>query len=190
MTAINSYYSKRNDNLAFIQINTTKLLIMDLGFRFNRRIFEMFNISYDIARSFQLKFTSNNSSIQYSLDECLLSLGFADAVPVSSLESIFMKLYSFTGQSYLQSHTIVKDRGDFALKPAELKTFQYGPGIKAESTSNTFKLSTNIKNIDATNNDDSLELLDEQNKEINRLDTGLGIKKQDSADKVSSNINE
>ena len=86
----------------------------------------------------------------------------------------------------MQSNTIAKNGGDFATKPAELNTFQYGPGRKAESTSNTFRLSADKKK--ATINDESLELLDETNQEMKRLDAGLGLTKTDSTEKVTFSI--
>ena len=94
---------------------------MDLNYKPNNAIFELFNIHYDLTRSFFLNFVQNNSAVKNDINDTLLSTGYHGPLPMTNLDEVFMKSYSYNGQTYLLENTLVKSKGDFGLVPAELK---------------------------------------------------------------------
>ena len=61
---------------------------------------------YVVTRLFYTHFVQHNSAIEYDIHDydihdCLLSAGYHGPLPFTNLDEVFMKLYSYTGQTYL-----------------------------------------------------------------------------------------
>ena len=74
---------------------------MDLNYKPNNTIFELFNIPHDLTRLFFIIFVQDNSAIEYDINDCVLSAGYHGPLPITNWDEEFMKLYSYTGQTYL-----------------------------------------------------------------------------------------
>ena len=99
LTALNSsnqYYQSGSDDIAFIRISFNHLLIIDLNFMFNRMLFENYSFQYRLENIFNLKLINNNLATETSLNEALIRIGYSGNVPIPSLSSMFMSLFSNT----------------------------------------------------------------------------------------------
>ena len=86
---------------------------MDLNYKPNNTIFELFHIHYDLTRLFFIDFVQHNSGIEHDMNDTLLSAGYHGPLPFTNLDEVFMKIYSYNGQTYLLENTLVKSKGDF-----------------------------------------------------------------------------
>jgi hypothetical protein len=111
------------DPMLQIALNSTNLLIWDLNYNYNRKLFELFTFSYQTGTAFNIKLNSTQSAIDYNINDALTSVGYNKTLPIASLESIFMKVYNsgLSSLAYLTSTNIVKSAGVFSSTPAELK---------------------------------------------------------------------
>ena len=101
LNASNTYYTNGLNNLVFIRISLGNLVLLDLNFNINRKLFESFSFQYAIGNPFNLKLIHNNTAVESTIDNALLSVGYSGTVPILlSLESVFMKLYTNSNASY------------------------------------------------------------------------------------------
>jgi hypothetical protein len=100
LTAPNSSYASGQNQIMFIMLGAGYLLIVDLNTVFNRRLFELYSFSNSNLYPFQLKLTSNNNNATTaSINEALVSVGYAGTTPISSLSNVYMQLYIQTGSN-------------------------------------------------------------------------------------------
>ena len=59
----------------------------------------MFSFGFAADNPHSLKLVQNNSATEWTLDQALLSVGYPGAVPVTSLENVYMKLYIKSGSN-------------------------------------------------------------------------------------------
>ena len=59
------YFTNGLNSLAYIRLNIGNLLLLDLNDNINRKLFELFNFTYDIANPFSLKLIHNDSALEY-----------------------------------------------------------------------------------------------------------------------------
>jgi hypothetical protein len=95
----NSSYASGQNQITFIMIGAGNLLLMDLNPVFNKRLFELYAFSLSNLFPFQLKLTNNNTSITASINEALVSVGYAGSTPITSLSQIYMQLYTQSGSN-------------------------------------------------------------------------------------------
>ena len=65
----------------------------------NRRLFEMFSFGFAADNPHNMKLVQNNSATEWTLERALLSVGYPGAIPVASLEQVYMKLYIKSGSN-------------------------------------------------------------------------------------------
>ena len=94
LNASNTYYTNGLNNLVFIRISLGNLVLLDLNFNINRRLFELFSFQYALGNPFNLKLIHNNTAVENTIDGALLSVGYSGTIPILSLENVFMKLYT------------------------------------------------------------------------------------------------
>ena len=94
LNSTNTYYVNSTNNLIYIRLSAGNLLLVDLHANINRKLFELYNFQYDVSNTFNMKLVNNNNATENTIDQALLSVGFNGSVPISSLESVYMKLYS------------------------------------------------------------------------------------------------
>ena len=96
------YFTNGLNSLAYIRLNIGNLLLLDLNDNTNRKLIELFSFTYEIANPFSLKLIHNDSALEYNIDDALVSVGYAGTIPIVSLESRFMKLYTTgAGNDYI-----------------------------------------------------------------------------------------
>jgi hypothetical protein len=99
LNASNSYFTSSYNDLIFIRLADGYLLLYDKKPNSNRRLFEMFSFGFAADNPHNLKLTQNNSATEWTLDQALLSVGYPGAIPVASLEQVYMKLYIKSGSN-------------------------------------------------------------------------------------------
>ena len=104
LNSYNQYYQSGNDDLVFIRVSMSQLLIIDLDFLFNRRLFENYSFQSSVENVFGLRLIgiNNVTASELSINDALLTIGYGGPLPISSLESIFMTIYSKTSTTTRQ----------------------------------------------------------------------------------------
>jgi len=93
LNAYNQYYQSSNDDTVFIRISQSQLLIVDLEYSFNRKLFDNYSFQYSIENPVNVKLINNNSASEQTINDALTSIGYPYDIPILSLDSIFMKIY-------------------------------------------------------------------------------------------------
>ena len=99
LNASNSYFTSSYNDLIFIRLADGYLLLYDKKPNSNKRLFEMFSFGFATDNPHSLKLVQNNSATEWTLDQALLSVGYPGAVPVASLEQVYMKMYVKSGSN-------------------------------------------------------------------------------------------
>ena len=99
LNAANAYFTSSTNDLLFIRLADGYLLLFDRKPNTNRRLFEMFSFGFAADNPHQLKLVQNNSATEWTLDQALLSVGYAGIVPVQSLEQVFLSIYVKSGSN-------------------------------------------------------------------------------------------
>ena len=81
LNVYNTYYAAGNDDIVFIRLSQDNLLIVDLDFTFNVKLFENYTITYSVENVFNIKLINNYSASEHDINEALLSIGYAFPVP-------------------------------------------------------------------------------------------------------------
>ena len=104
LNAYNQYYQSGNDDLVFIRVSMSELLIIDLDFLFNKRLFENYSFQSSVENVFGLRLIgiNNVTASELSVNDALLTIGYGGPLPISSLESIFMTIYVKTSATTRQ----------------------------------------------------------------------------------------
>ena len=63
----NNYYTTGDDDVIFIQIGSTKVLLLDYIYHINRNIFQNYTINENTINDYNLEFILNNTSNEYTL---------------------------------------------------------------------------------------------------------------------------
>ena len=171
LNAANTYYANASDNLVYVRISQGNLLLVDLNTNINRKLFELFSFQFDISNPFYLKLVHNTSAIDMTIDAALISVGFSGTTPIASLESIWMTLYTNFNNYYLTTNDLVKDQGQFASTPADLKILTQGTAIAFSNDANTFTIAANLTNNAGTGSD----ILDTSNQSLKNIKAGTAI---------------
>jgi hypothetical protein len=95
----NASYAQGQNQITFIMLGSGNLLLIDLNPVFNKRLFELYSFSLSNLFPFQLKLTNNNSSLTSSINDALVSIGYAGTTPITSLSQIYMQLYTQSGSN-------------------------------------------------------------------------------------------
>ena len=67
LNSSNNYYTSGDDDIIFIKIGSTKVLLLDYTYHINRNIFQNYNINGNPINSYGLEFILNNTSNEYDL---------------------------------------------------------------------------------------------------------------------------
>lgn len=91
----NLYSTTGSNNIAFVRLNENYMLLMDLEYSINKKIYESYTITYSFENIFSLQFTSNYTSSEFDLNGVLSSVGWSGTFsPASNFpETIYMKIY-------------------------------------------------------------------------------------------------
>ena len=67
LNSSNNYYTTGDDDIIFIEIGSTKVLLLDYTYHINRTIFQNYNINENLINNYGLEFILNNTSNEYDL---------------------------------------------------------------------------------------------------------------------------
>ena len=67
LNSSNNYYTTGDDDIIFIKIGSTKVLLLVYTFHINRNIFQNYTINENTINTYGLEFILNNSSNEYTL---------------------------------------------------------------------------------------------------------------------------
>ena len=99
LTTGNTYYSVGNNDLVYIMLGNGYLLVMDVSYTINRKLFECYHFSASNLYPFQLKLTNDSTSSVMSINDALIASGYSGVTPISSLSSVYMMIYIQSGSN-------------------------------------------------------------------------------------------
>ena len=71
LNSSNNYYTTGDDDIIFIKIGSTKVLIFDYTYHINRTIFQNYTINENTVNEYGLEFILNDTSNEYDLQSVL-----------------------------------------------------------------------------------------------------------------------
>ena len=94
----NNYYTTGDDDIIFIKIGSTKVLLLDYTYHINRTIFQNYTINENTINDYNLEFILNNTSNEYTLQG-----GYTANVLIGSiteLSQVCLAIYDTTVSPY------------------------------------------------------------------------------------------
>lgn len=142
-----NYFANGLNELVYIRIASSSLLLVDLNAHINKQLFDIDSFHFSVTNQFNLKLVHNDNALELNINDALLSVGYSGTIPISTLESVFMKMYTNSNQAYLLYHDIVKHTGNVGVEPAELKSLVTGNGIVLSNGANNLTITANITSL-------------------------------------------
>ena len=91
LNSSNNYYTTGDDDVIFIKIGSTKVLLLDYTYHINRNIFQNYNINENTINAYGLEFILNNTSNEYDLQS--VYNGNSYIVIITDLSQVFLAIY-------------------------------------------------------------------------------------------------
>ena len=127
------------DDIAFVRLSATRLLLMDTLGLHARRALEQYTFHFDNTMPHDLRLHSGN--LEFNLNDGLDAIGFSALTPVAALANVNMALFtSAASEQYLAQTDLVKTQGNLGVAPAELKALAAGNNMVITSDENTVTL--------------------------------------------------
>ena len=106
LNSSNNYYTTGDDDVIFIKIGSTKVLLLDYTYHTNRTIFQNYNINENTINAYGLEFILNNTSNEYDLQSVYNGNGFLGII--TELSQVFLAIYDTetTPYNYIGSENI------------------------------------------------------------------------------------
>ena len=115
LNSSNNYYTTGDDDILFIKIGFTKVLLLDYTYHINRTIFQNYNINENTINAYGLEFILNNTSNEYDLQSVYNGNSYIGVI--TELSQVFLTLYD-TGtnpSSYTGSENIDITNNEISL---------------------------------------------------------------------------
>ena len=87
----NNYYTAGDDDITFIQIGSTKALLLDYTYHINRTIFQNYTINENTINEYGLEFILNNTSNEYTLQGVYSANSYIGSI--TELSQVFLAIY-------------------------------------------------------------------------------------------------
>ena len=102
----NNYYTTGDDDIIFIKIGSTKVLLLDYTYHINRTIFQNYTINENTISAYGLEFILNNTSNAYTLQGVYNANSYIGSI--TELSQVFLAIYDTTvsPQTYTGSENI------------------------------------------------------------------------------------
>ena len=106
LNSSNNYYTTGDDDILFIKIGSTKVLLLDYTFHINRNIFQNYIINENIINNYGLEFVLNNTSNEYDLQSVYNGNSYIGII--TELSQVFLTIYDTetSPQTYTGSENI------------------------------------------------------------------------------------
>ena len=98
LNSSNNYYTNGDDNILFIKIGDTKVLLLDYTYHINRTIFQKYTINENLLNPFSLEFILNNTSNEYTLQGVYNANSYIRTI--TSLQQVFLAIYDTENSPY------------------------------------------------------------------------------------------
>ena len=102
----NSYYTTGDDDIIFIEIGSTKVLLLDYAYHMNRTVFQNYRINGNTVNEYGLAFILNNTSNEYTLQGVYNANSYIGSI--TELSQVSLAIYDTTvsPQTYTGSGNI------------------------------------------------------------------------------------
>ena len=87
LNSSNNCYTTGDDDILFIKIGSTKVLLLDYTYHINRIVFQNCNINENTINEYGLEFILNNTSNEYTLQGVYNANGFIGSI--TELSQVF-----------------------------------------------------------------------------------------------------
>ena len=94
LNSSNNYYTTGDDNIIFIKIGSTKVLLLDYTYHINRNIFQNYTINENTINAYGLEFILNNTSNEYGLQSVYNGNSYIGII--TDLSQVFLAIYDTT----------------------------------------------------------------------------------------------
>ena len=91
LNSSNNYYTTGDNDVIFIKIGSTKVLLLDYTYHISRNIFQNYNINENIIDNYGLEFILNNTSNEYDLQSVYNGNSYIGII--TELSQVFLALY-------------------------------------------------------------------------------------------------
>ena len=111
----NKYYTAGDDDIIFIKIGSTKILLLDYTFHINRYIFQNYTINENTINDYGLEFILNSSSNEYTLQGVYNANSYIGSI--NALQDVYLAMYDTTvsPQTYTGSENIDITNNEISL---------------------------------------------------------------------------
>ena len=106
LNSSNNYYTTGDDDVIFIKIGSTKVLLLDYTYHINRTIFQNYRINENTINAYGLEFILNNTSNEYTLQGVYNANSYIGSI--TELSQVFLAIHdiSISPSSYTGSENI------------------------------------------------------------------------------------
>ena len=91
LNSSNNYYTTGDDDVIFIKIGSTKVLLLDYTYHINRNIFQNYSINENTINDYDLEFILKNTSNEYTLQGVYAANGFIGSI--TELQQVCLAVY-------------------------------------------------------------------------------------------------
>ena len=115
LNSSNNYYTTGDDDVLFIKIGSTKVLLLDYTYHINRTIFQNYNINENTINAYGLEFVLNNTSNEYDLQSVYNGNSYIGII--TDLQQVFLAIYdiSVSPSTYTGSENIDITNNEISL---------------------------------------------------------------------------
>ena len=115
LNSSNNYYTTGNEDILFIKIGSTKVLLLDYTYHINRTIFQNYTINENTINDYNLEFILNNTSDEHTLQGVCNANGFIGSI--TDLSQVFLAIYdtAVSPQTYTGSENIDITNNELSL---------------------------------------------------------------------------
>ena len=116
LNSSNKYYTTGDDDVIFIKIGSTKVLLLDYTYHTNRNRFQNYTINENTINNYGLEFILNNTSTEYTLQGVYNANSYIGSI--TELSQVFLAIYDTetSPHNYTGSENI-----DITVKPDIIK---------------------------------------------------------------------
>ena len=94
LNSVNNYYTSGDDDILFIKIGSSKVLVLDHTYHINRHIFQNCTTNENALNNYELELILNNTSNDYDLQSVYNGNSYIGII--TDLSQVFLAMYDTT----------------------------------------------------------------------------------------------
>uniref|UniRef100_UPI00404AC85C hypothetical protein n=1 Tax=Flavobacterium sp. TaxID=239 RepID=UPI00404AC85C len=98
LNSSNNYYTTGDDDIIFIKIGTTKVLLLDYTYHINRNIFQNYSINENTINDYDLEFILKNTSNEYTTQGVYTANSYIGTI--NALQDVYLAIYDTETSAY------------------------------------------------------------------------------------------